>query len=198
MQATEKIYDLQSLNFMKNASLKVGILGGSFDPAHLGHTLISVEAIKAYGLDYVIWLVANQNPLKPTYKASPEQRLRQARLMAHHPRILVSSAEQDLKTFYIYDSLKMLKERFPNVDFTWLMGIDNLNTFHKWYKFSEIPNLCKIVIFDRSCRTRLVNKSHFWLKFKPIVAKTQTNNIIIHRGRMFPFSSSEIKAFQGA
>jgi nicotinate-nucleotide adenylyltransferase len=182
---------------MKNARLKVGILGGSFDPAHPGHALISVEAIKVFGFDYVIWLVANQNPLKPPYKSSPEQRLKQALMMARHPRILVSSAELDLKTFYIYDTLKKLKERLPDIDFTWLMGIDNLESFHKWHNSSRIPDLCKIVIFDRLCRTRLVNRSCFWSKFKPFVAKTQTNNIIIHRGRMFPFSSSEIKAFQG-
>jgi nicotinate-nucleotide adenylyltransferase len=193
MQGTEKLYNLQSLNFMKNSTLKVGILGGSFNPAHRGHYMISVEAIKAYNLDYVIWLIANQNPLKPVYKTGITERANAALSVAQHPKILVSDAESQLGTFYIYDSLKAMNDRFPKIDFTWLMGIDNLENFHKWHNYNNIPDLCKIIVFDRPGRTKFVNNSKFQLKFKPFVAKKQTNNIMIHRGRMIALSSSEIR-----
>ena len=193
MKVTKKIYNLQSLNFLKGTNLKIGVLGGSFEPAHYGHLLISKQAIDLYKCDYVIWLVANQNPLKSKYKHTIIERAEQAAKVASHPQIIVSTVEYDFGTHYLYNSLKKLKMYFSGNNFVWLMGMDNLSNFHKWYRFTEIPNLCKIILFDRPVRERFVNNCQFSLKFKPILAKTQTHNIIIHKGLMHPISSSQIQ-----
>ena len=75
----------------------------------------------------------------------------------------------------------------------WLMGVDNLTNFHKWYRHEEISMLCEMILFDRPVKERFVNNSRFNLKHKRILAKTQTNNIITHKGVMCPASSSQIK-----
>ncbi len=193
MNVTKKTYNLQSLNFLKDTKLKIGVLGGSFNPAHHGHLLISKQAIDIYKCDYVIWLVANQNPLKPKYQYTTLKRAEQAAKIVTHPKVIVSSAEHDFDSQYLYDSLKKLIMYFSGNDFVWLMGVDNLANFHKWHKSEEISELCKIILFDRPVGERFVNNSQFSLKFKPILAKTQTDNIIIHKGLMYPISSSQIK-----
>lgn len=193
MKVIKKIYNLQSLNFLRTTKFKIGVLGGSFDPAHYGHLIISKQAIDIYKCDYVIWLVANQNPLKPKYRHTIIERAEQAAMIVTHPKIIVASAEDDFGSQYLYHSLKKLIMYFSSNNFVWLMGVDNLSNFHKWYRFKEIPELCKIILFDRPVKQRFVNNSLFSLRFKPTLAKTQTNNIITHRGLMHDISSSKIK-----
>lgn len=197
MKITKKPYNLQSLNFLKDTKLKIGVLGGSFDPPHLGHLLISEQAINLYKFDYIIWLVANQNPFKPKYKHDIFVRSKNACNIANHPKIIVSLAEYDLGNCYLYDTLKQLVTRFPNNDFSWLMGVDNKSHFHKWYRFEDIAKLCNIVIFDRPSPERFINNSKFDLKFKAMLASCQTNNIILCKRKMQNISSSQIKFFQG-
>lgn len=192
-EVTKKIYSLQSLSFLKSSKFKVGLLGGSFDPAHIGHLDISLTAIKNYGLDYVIWVVAKQNPHKAKYSNSVLLRAAFAAKIASHPRIIVSSLEEELGIIHSYNTIKVLHKNFPNVEFTWLMGIDNIPTFHKWYKYDQIPHLCKIIIFDRPTSARLNNRGLFFTKFKAIVAKKQTSNIILNRGPLKHQSSSVIR-----
>ncbi|MFK7967699.1 MAG: nicotinate-nucleotide adenylyltransferase [Rickettsiaceae bacterium] len=194
MEVTNKIYNLQSLNFLKDTKLKIGVLGGSFNPAHYGHLLISKQAIDIYKCDYVIWLVAKQNPLKTRYKDSIYKRAEQAARIVVHPRIIVSSVEDEFGMRYLYDSLRKLIVSFPSNNFRWLMGVDNLTNFHKWYRYEEIPKLCKIILFDRPVKERFINNSQFNLKYKRILAKTQTNNIMIYKGVMCSASSSQIKS----
>ncbi len=194
MKFMQNIANLQALNFMHHLNLRIGVLGGTFDPAHAGHLMISIEALRAYRFDYVIWLVANQNPLKILNKKNIFARAESALEFALHPRIIVSTAEYDLGSCYIYDSLKALIQRFPTVEFSWLMGIDSAVSFRQWYRYREIPKLCDIIIFDRPVQTRLVNSSAFGLKSKATVAKTQTNNIIIHRKKLYNISSTQIRA----
>lgn len=196
MKFTQNIKNLQALNFMQHANLKVGVLGGTFDPAHLGHLMISLQAIKTYRFDYIIWLVAKHNPLKAESKNDIFRRAERAQSVATHPRIIVSTAEYDLGYCYIYDSLKALIKRFPKVKFSWLMGIDNAASFQKWYRYKEIPKLCDIIIFDRPCPTRLVNTNSFSLKPEACVDKNQTNNIIINRNSLCAISSTEIRAHE--
>tara|TARA_B110000503_G_C7154317_1_gene416609 strand:- start:728 stop:1318 length:591 start_codon:yes stop_codon:yes gene_type:complete len=194
MQLTQNIMNLQALGFLRNLNLRIGVLGGTFNPAHSGHLMISMEALKFYKFDYVIWLVANQNPLKRTNSKNIFSRARESLEIVNHPRIIVSTAEYDLGSFYIYDSLKALIERFPTIEFSWLMGIDNAASFRKWYRYKDIPKLCDIIIFDRPVYARLVNINSFICKPKGVLAKTQTKNIILHRNSLCAVSSTQIRA----
>jgi nicotinate-nucleotide adenylyltransferase len=187
------IANLQALNFMHGLSGNVGVLGGTFDPAHPGHLSISLQALKFYRFDYIIWLVANQNPTKPTMRKSIFTRARQALDITQHPRIIVSTAEHDLNCYYSYDSLKMLVSRFPTIDITWLMGMDNAINFKHWHRSQDISKLCNILVFDRPCEHRMVNLNTIGINKKADLAKIKTNNIMIHRGKLCNLSSTLIR-----
>jgi nicotinate-nucleotide adenylyltransferase len=133
------------------AGLRIGLLGGSFNPAHEGHLHISDMAIKALGLDYVWWLVAPQNPLKPSIGMAPLQhRLAYAAsLFEHHPKVLVMDLERDLGTRYSIDTITKLQQRFPEVDFVWLMGSDNLASFHRWKRWQDIIRRVPLAVVMR-------------------------------------------------
>jgi nicotinate-nucleotide adenylyltransferase len=106
---------------------RIGLLGGSFNPAHRGHLEISRAALKRLGLDQVWWLVSPQNPLKPERGMAPlGQRLTGARRLARDLRIRASALESALGTAYTADTVSALARRFPRCHFVWLMGADNL------------------------------------------------------------------------
>lgn len=129
---------------------RIGLLGGSFNPAHDGHRYISLEAIKRLSLDQVWWLVSPQNPLKGTTDMAPfRQRLRFARMAAQHPRIIVTDVEQQLGTVYTVDTLRRLLPRFPACRFVWLMGADNLVQIASWKGWQEIFVSVPIAVFAR-------------------------------------------------
>jgi nicotinate-nucleotide adenylyltransferase len=129
---------------------RVGLLGGSFNPAHGGHLHISLEALKRLDLDEVWWLVSPQNPLKPRAgMATLENRLAGARALARHPRIRVSDIERRLGTLYTADTLAALKRRFPRIRFVWLMGADNLIQIVRWERWRNIFELLPIAVFAR-------------------------------------------------
>ncbi len=110
----------------------VGLLGGSFDPAHAGHVHVSREALKRFGLDRVWWLVSPGNPLKARPPAPMGERLARARAVMQHPRILVTDIEARLGTRYTARTIARLQALYPGVRFVWLMGADNLVQFHRW------------------------------------------------------------------
>ena len=130
--------------------LRIGLLGGSFNPAHEGHLHISRLALQRLGLDYVWWLVSPQNPLKPVDGMAPlAERLRGAVRAARHPRIRVSAIEARLGTRYTVDTLAALRRHFPATCFVWLMGADNLTEIVRWREWSRIFHLVAIAVFDR-------------------------------------------------
>lgn len=130
--------------------LKVGLMGGSFNPAHDGHRHVAETAIKHLGLDEVWWLVSPQNPLKPRYDMAPfAERLASARKVARHPRIRVKDIELHLGTHYTADTLVALHRRCPHMSFVWIMGADNLTSFHRWERWSLICHTAVIAVFDR-------------------------------------------------
>lgn len=132
------------------AGLRIGLLGGSFNPAHEGHLYISEVAMKRLPLDYVWWLISPGNPLKdPAGQAPFEARLSRARQMASHPRIAVSDLERRLGTVYTVDTLKALKVRFAGVRFVWLMGSDNLEQFDRWQDWTGIVAQVSIAVVIR-------------------------------------------------
>jgi nicotinate-nucleotide adenylyltransferase len=121
------------------AGLRVGLLGGSFNPPHAGHVHISLIALQTLQLDFVWWLVTPQNPLKEKNILMPyNERVTLSRHLVKHPRILVTDLERQLGVSRTYDTLQALKQRFPRTDFVWLTGMDNALTFHKWYRWRDI------------------------------------------------------------
>ena len=131
--------------------LRIGLLGGSFNPAHAGHLHISKLALQRLGLDYVWWLVSPQNPLKPVDGMAPlPDRLRGAAAVAgRHPRLRVSANDARLGTRYTVDTLAALRRHFPATRFVWLMGADNLAQMPRWRQWSRIFHLVAIAVFDR-------------------------------------------------
>ena len=130
---------------------RVGLLGGSFNPAHDGHRHISLAALRSLRLDEIWWLISPQNPLKPVLgMAAQPQRIRAARRIANHPAIRVTGLENALGTRYTADTLAVLRCRFPARRFVWLMGADNLRQFPLWDRWSSIFHCVPVAVFDRS------------------------------------------------
>jgi nicotinate-nucleotide adenylyltransferase len=140
---------------VNNKKIRVGILGGSFNPPHSGHLSISEQAIKKLNLKQMWWIVSPQNPLKnQNIKSSFEQRIKLCQeLTKNNPKIKISDIEYRLfkhsKKFYSYDLLKRLSEKFKNYEFYFIIGADNLINFHKWHRHKELAKLANIVVFDR-------------------------------------------------
>ena len=131
------------------AGRKIGLLGGSFDPAHEGHVHITREALKRFKLDEVWWLVSPGNPLKTRGPAPIEKRLAEAQRVMEHPQVRITSLEQQLDTRFTVETLEALIQRYPSVTFVWLMGADNLASFHKWERWRDIFALVPIGVFAR-------------------------------------------------
>ncbi len=132
------------------AGLRIGLLGGSFNPAHEGHVHASEIALKKLGLDYVWWLVSPQNPLKPTEgMAGLKKRLADARNVARHPRIVVTDIETALGVRYTADTIALLQRHFPQVQFVWLMGSDNLVQIPRWMRWRSIFRAVPVAVVAR-------------------------------------------------
>ena len=130
---------------------RIGLLGGSFNPAHRAHRRISVDAMRALGLDEVWWLVSPGNPLKEgaTDMAPCEARLESAERMARGARIRVSDFEQREATRYSVDTVRKLKLRHPRHRFIWLLGSDTLPNFHKWRNWRGLVREVPIAVIRR-------------------------------------------------
>jgi nicotinate-nucleotide adenylyltransferase len=129
---------------------RIGLLGGSFNPAHRAHRAISVFALRALGLDEVWWLVSPGNPLKDAETMAPlAARLGSAERMARGARIRATAIEAKLGTRYTVDTLRALRRRFPEHTFIWLMGADNLLQFHRWRDWRGIARTVPIAVIAR-------------------------------------------------
>ena len=127
----------------------IGLLGGSFDPAHQGHVQISREALKRFGLDQVWWLVSPGNPLKANGPQPLDARISAARSLIRDRRIVVSDIEGRLGTQYTAQTLAALLPMFPGVRFVWLMGADNLAGFHRWHDWRDIAAALPLGVLAR-------------------------------------------------
>ena len=135
----------------RTAPRRIGLLGGSFNPAHEGHLHISLEALKRLKLDEIWWLVSPQNPLKKASDlADYATRVGLAQAMAAHPRIRVLTLEAQHGLYYTIDTLRFLRTHYPRQQFVWLMGADNLAGFHRWRAWRDIASLVSIAILDRA------------------------------------------------
>ncbi len=132
------------------AGLKIGLLGGSFNPPHEAHLAVSRLAMRRLGLDRVWWLVTPGNPLKDTRALAPlAERLAAARQLAAQPRIDVTDLEAAIGTRFTADTIAWLTRRFPGVRFVWIMGADNLAQFHLWQNWRDIAEQVPIAVVDR-------------------------------------------------
>jgi nicotinate-nucleotide adenylyltransferase len=129
---------------------RVGLLGGSFNPAHRGHRRMSLAAMDALGLDEVWWLVSPGNPLKPAAGMAPfAARFASAKEMARRSRIEVSDFEAKAGTRFTVDTLSLLLRRWPRHRFIWLMGADTLPAFHRWKAWRRLAALVPIAVLSR-------------------------------------------------
>ena len=127
----------------------IGLLGGSFDPAHEGHVHITHEALKRFGLDQVWWLVTPGNPLKTSGPAPLAQRVSHAQAVMQHPRVKITQIEAHTGTRYTAETLEALIALYPGVRFVWLMGADNLADFHRWERWDWIMSNVPVGILAR-------------------------------------------------
>ena len=127
----------------------IGLLGGSFDPAHEGHVRITREALKRFGLDQVWWLVSPGNPLKKRQPASLQDRLTAARKVMRHPKVRVTALEAQFGTRRTADTIAVLQSNHPGVRFVWLMGADNLAQLHEWGNWQAIMESVPVGVFAR-------------------------------------------------
>ena len=134
---------------LARAGQRIGLLGGSFDPAHEGHAHITREALRRFELDQVWWLVSPGNPLKDKGPAPLAARVERAKAVMQHPRVRVSTLETDLKTRFTADMLSQLLPKYPGVEFVWLMGADNLADFHLWDHWQDIFAMVPIGVLAR-------------------------------------------------
>jgi nicotinate-nucleotide adenylyltransferase len=149
------------------APRRVGLLGGSFNPAHRGHRRISLFTRQALALDEVWWLVSPGNPLKPSAGMAPlAMRFASAALQSRRAPIRVTAIERELGTRYTVDTLAALRRRYPKIDFCWLMGSDNLAQFHRWREWRGIARSMPIAVIARPGYdgTALASPAMAWLR----------------------------------
>jgi len=132
------------------AGQRIGLFGGSFDPPHDGHLAVSTVGLGALDLDQVWWLVSPHNPLKPNAPSSDlARRITAARALARHPRIRVTGIEAALGTTFTAETLAQLLPRMPGAHCVWMMGADNLESFHRWRGWQTIAASLPIAVFNR-------------------------------------------------
>lgn len=130
--------------------MRIGLFGGSFNPAHEGHKLVALQCLRRLGLDALWLLVSPGNPLKDHSElASLEQRVKLARNLMDHPRISVTGFEAAHGFRYSFDTLRFLKKGRPQTRFVWIMGADNLRRFHEWERWQEIAAMLPMAIYAR-------------------------------------------------
>lgn len=191
------------------AGARIGLFGGSFNPAHEGHRQITEEALKRLGLDSVWWLVSPQNPLKSTNDMAPlAERMASARRMAEGDRrIIVTALEDRLGTTYTADTLRALTRLLPRVRFVWLMGADNLIQVHKWQDWPQIFNALPVAVLDRpsySLRALSGKAARAFARYRlkersaRCLAEARPPAWVFIRCRLNPRSATEIRARQPA
>lgn len=181
----------------------IGILGGSFNPAHEGHVHISMQALEILGLDEIWWMVSPQNPNKPKEGMAPfEERFVAAQQFVKSiPNIVVSDFEKNNKTQYTYDTIVAMHKKYSH-NFIWLMGADNMATFHKWHKWQDIFKKTPIAVFDRgdfAIEALASDAAHEFAEYK--IAEENARDILVQKAPAWcffeiekhPASSTEIR-----
>lgn len=156
------------LGFHLEPGMRVGLFGGSFNPAHEGHAHVAETARRRLNLDKVIWLVSPQNPLKPKHEtADLAERMAGAKAFADGPDMIVSDAESRMGSQYTIDTVRALKARFPRVRFVWIMGADSLATFHRWRGWTQLMREIPVAVVSRPWISLKSRFSPAAIRFRP-------------------------------
>ena len=135
---------------IKKKNIKIGILGGSFDPPHKGHLHISNVALKKFNLNKVMWAITKKNPLKKKPYLNIKDRIKLSKnITKKYKKIFVYYFDDKTNSESTFDLLKYIKKKQKKAELYFLMGDDNLKKFHRWYKWQKIPSLAKIIVFAR-------------------------------------------------
>jgi nicotinate-nucleotide adenylyltransferase len=135
--------------------MRIGLFGGSFNPPHEGHRLVSRQALKRLGLDAIWWLVSPGNPLKDHSELAPlNERIEAAKQLVDHPDVRITGFEAQHGFRYTFDTLEYLTSTLKDRKFVWIMGADNLVGFHKWERWREIANMMPMAIYVRPGNSR--------------------------------------------
>jgi nicotinate-nucleotide adenylyltransferase len=186
--------------------MRIGLLGGSFNPAHAGHVHASRQALKQLKLDRIWWLVSPQNPLKPERGMAPfDARLTQARAFARDPRIAVTLVEAELGTRYTIDTVSALQRRFPQTRFVWVMGADNLLQLPRWKRWEALLRRIPVAVVPRpgsaaQARTGVAAR-RFAAALAPAneqFAKRRPPALTVLEGPRSPESASRLRAAKAA
>ena len=182
---------------------RVGLLGGSFNPAHEGHIHISLVALKMLRLDAIWWLVTPQNPLKSAQGLAPyKQRLDYCQQIVQHPRILVTNLEEQISSRYTYETICTLGAHFPLTDFVYITGMDNALSFHKWHKWKDMLSMIPTAHIARppahnlirNCPLRALNtQKHITLHHAKKLKLEPHTTFWIKERKMLRISSTEIR-----
>ena len=176
-------------NLFKKNHKKIGILGGTFDPAHKGHLEISKQAKKKYKLNYVIWAITKKNPFKKKSKTKLITRIKFAKkIIGFNKFIKIRFYENTIRSNKTIDLISHIKRKNDTLDLYFIMGADNLINFHRWHKWKSISQKCNILVFDRqgykakSLKSitfkRLNQKSLEFIKFKKVnISSSQLRKI---------------------
>ena len=144
----------------------IGILGGSFNPPHLGHVHISKVSLRMFELGKIYWVYAKQNPLKQVDPSSFEDRFEETKKLVNSPNIRHSTIEIMNSFQYSFQLLKLLQKRNRHIKFIWVMGEDNIIQFHLWKNWQWIANNVRIAVVARGRNRSMVNSSTFALKYR--------------------------------
>lgn len=146
---------------------RIGVMGGTFNPPHDGHRIAAEAAVKRLGLDQLWWLITPGNPLKsPDGLSGLESRMKLVEVFAHGPSMKITGFERELGTRYTAGTLSFLRHRLPAVRFIWVMGADNLASFHRWQHWRDIAQTMPIAVVDRPGwrHAALASPAAQWLK----------------------------------
>ncbi len=186
--------------------LRIGLFGGSFNPAHTGHLHVAETAMKRLQLDWVWWIVARGNPLK-TEHGDFKARFASAEAVAgHHPRMIVTDIEKQLDYTYSWQTLLTLAVHAPQTDFVWLMGADNMVGFHYWQRWQDIARLMPIAVIARpgvgpgarnSKFARTFAKARIPEAYAPLLADLAPPAWVYLKGPLDPSSSTAIREGRG-
>ena len=173
--------------FKKN--IRVGVLGGTFDPPHIGHLYISIFALKKLKLNKLFWAVTKKNPLKKEPNLNILTRIKLSKkITSKEKNIFVSCFDNKVKSTNTFDLLNYIKKKEKKINLYFLMGADNLKKFHKWNNWKKIPELAKIVIFPR--------ENHLIKKNKYTASKSfKKSDLIYVNSKKVNISSSLIRKF---